>query len=124
MFELPNGGGLTHKSMKEFHEGANAENSPEAIEQRAQEILSGMGYHHDILEIDDRHIPTNRLNMWHDWNLGVREPSGDFVRVESWMDRFKMLPGQDGIGDLPRPPIEVARMISKGAVFRDGEWRL
>ena len=129
MWELPNGGGLTHKSMKEFHEddagAANTANTSNAqdIEQRAQRILTGMGYHHDILEIDDRHIPTNKSDMWHSWNLGATEPTGNFVHVEPWMDRFKMLPDKR-IGGLPRPPIEVARIVSKGGVFRNGQWRL
>jgi hypothetical protein len=82
-----------------------------------------MGYHHDVLEVDDRHIPTNRDNMWHSWNLGEESPRGDFVHMQSWMEKFKMLPGQK-VGELPRPPIEVARIISKGGVFRDGDWRL
>jgi hypothetical protein len=43
-----------------------------------------MGYHHDVLEIDDRHIPTNREDMWHNWNLGAKKPSGDFVSVQPW----------------------------------------
>ena len=39
------------------------------------------------------------------------------------MERFKMLPDRKP-GELPRPPAEVARIVSQGGVFRDGEWRL
>ena len=57
-------------------------------------------YHHDLLEIDDRHIPTDREDMWRSWNLGATKPSGDWVRVQPWMEKFNMLPGRKLQGSL------------------------
>ena len=37
-----------------------------------------------MLEIDDRRRPTNRDDMWSEWNLGQREPVGDYVEEEPW----------------------------------------
>ena len=37
-----------------------------------------------MLEIDDRRRPTNRHDMWSEWNLGQREPVGDYVEEEPW----------------------------------------
>jgi len=56
-------------------------------------LLLGMGYHHDVLEIDDRHIPTNREDMWHNWNLGAKKPSGDFVSVQPWCGKRHLFLG-------------------------------
>ena len=121
MYEMPDGG-LTHNGMREYHEGGGGEITWD-VEEKAQGICTGMGYHHDVLEIDDRHIPTDREDMWRSWNLGATRPSGDWVRVQPWMEKFNMLPGRKE-GELPRPPIEVARIVSQGGAFRDGEWRV
>jgi len=37
-----------------------------------------------VLEIDDRRRPTNRDDMWSEWNLGQRQPVGDYVEEEPW----------------------------------------
>ena len=74
-----------------------------------------------MLEVDDRHIPTGRVDdMFESWNLGRTEPRGDFVRVQPWMERFKLKEE----GAQPTPPLEVARIIANGGTFREGEWRL
>ena len=91
-------------------------------------ILPSLMWHHDVLEIADAHQPTNR-DMWTEWNLGKEPPRGDIVVVDPWWVTYKMHPGwgerAGGAGSAPpppQPPRELAGMLSKGAVLRDGEW--
>ena len=93
--------------------------------------LAGLCYaDHDVLEIDDRHRPTNREEggMWEEWNLGEERPRGNIVETPPWWETYKMHSEEEGEGRgsaavTPRPPRELAERLSRGAVYRDGEWR-
>ena len=40
--------------------------------------------HVQVLEIDERRRPTNRDNMFEEWNLGAQPPVGNIVEEEPW----------------------------------------
>ena len=73
-----------------------------------------------VREIDERHTPTDRSDMFHDWNMGRIPARGDFQYYEPWMEKYKMKTKEESY----KPPIEVARIISQGGVFQDGAWRI
>ena len=89
-------------------------------------LLLGMGYHHDVLEIDDRHIPTNREDMWHNWNLGAKKPSGDFVSVQPWCGKRHLFLSFPYV--CPEPVLAKWSFLyingAKRRVFRTGAPRL
>lgn len=78
-----------------------------------------------VLEIDERRRPTNRSNMFAEWNLGAKPPVGNIVEEEPWWVKYKVYPDWVGDGtDRPRPPYELAERLKVGAVFnaQTGEW--
>ena len=78
-----------------------------------------------VLEIDDRRRPTNRDNMFEEWNLGAEPAVGNIVPQEPWWNKFNVYPDWRADGtDRPRPPRELAARLQEGAVFNieAGEW--
>ena len=78
-----------------------------------------------VLEIDERRRPTNRRNMFAEWNLGAKPPAGNFVEEEPWWVKFKIHSDWRGDGtDRPRPPRELAERLKSGAFFdvHIGDW--
>ena len=61
--------------------------------------------------------------MLADWALGTVPPTGAYVELEPWWVRYKVHPNWQG-SSLPKPPVELANKIWRGAVFRDGDWHL
>lgn len=124
MVKTPDGG-LTMR-VKGYEEGGAAvAASAQHVRQAAvQSILPYLMYHHDVLEIDDRHRPTHddASDMFDEWNLGRFEPTGDVVPMPPWWERFHVYP-KCTVGG-PRPPRDLALLLSKGAVLRDSEWQI